>query len=167
MSIPSSSDDVATRHGNLAALQQLLDLDPLLTGERAVMRPRELALTELVEAQRQPLREPAVVDEDDRRAMRLDELEQRRVDRRPDRTARDLDAGCHLDTVRKHRHRQRRRALQLAHVLDRDDHLEIELLARAGVDERDLASGAGDEATDLRQRPLRRGQADALHRFVC
>ena len=42
-------------------------------------------LGELVDAEREPLGEPPVVDEDDRRAVRADELEQRRVDRGPDR----------------------------------------------------------------------------------
>ena len=57
-----------------AALQQLLDLDPLLTRERAVVRARNLFFSgQLVEAQREPLGEAAVVDEDDRRAVLLDE----------------------------------------------------------------------------------------------
>ena len=152
--------------GDLAPLQQLLDLDPLLPRERAVMRAREAALGELVEPEREPLGEPAVVDEDDRRAMRQDELEQRRVDRRPDRAARHLDAGRHLDAVGEHGHGQRRGALELPHVVDGDDDLEVQLLPGAGVDERDLAPGAGDEAPDLRQRPLRRRQPDPLDRLV-
>ena len=61
-----------------ARLQVLLDLRPLLARERAVVRARDLLLRELVEPQREPLGEPAVVDEDDRRAVRADELEQRR-----------------------------------------------------------------------------------------
>ncbi len=37
MSIPSSRDDVATRHGSWPGLQQLLDDRALLVGERAVV----------------------------------------------------------------------------------------------------------------------------------
>ena len=55
------------------------------------------------------------------------------------------------------------RRAELAQVLDRHDDLEIELLARARVDELDRAV-AGDEAADLLERPLRRGEADPLHR---
>ena len=76
MSMPSSSEEVATRHGDLAALQQLLDLDALLARERAVVGPGDLALGELVEPEGEALGEATVVDEDDRRAVRLDELEQ-------------------------------------------------------------------------------------------
>ena len=68
-----------------ARLQVLLDLRPLLARERTVVRARNLLLRELVEPQREPLGETAVVDEDDRRAVRTDELDQRRVDRGPDR----------------------------------------------------------------------------------
>ena len=49
----------------------------------------------------------------------------------------------------------------LAHVLERDDDLEVELLARAGVDQLDRPP-ARDEPADLLHRPLRRGEADAL-----
>ncbi len=113
MSMPSSRDEVATRHGNLARLEQLLDDEPLLARERAVMGARELLAGELVDPEREPLGEAPVVDEDDRRAVRADELEDRGVDRRPDRAARPFDADAHLDAVRERRHREirgRRRA---------------------------------------------------------
>ncbi len=70
---------------DLPALQQLLDLEPLLAGKGAVVSPRDLFLGQFVESQRQPLGQPAVVDEDDGRAVSLDELEEARIDRRPDR----------------------------------------------------------------------------------
>ena len=57
-----------------AGLQVLLDEHALLAREAAVVRAGDLALGELVQAQREPLGEAAVVDEDDRRAVRLDEL---------------------------------------------------------------------------------------------
>ena len=78
--------------GDPAALQQLLDLDALLARERAVVGAREVAAGELVQPQREPLGEAAVVDEDDRRAVRLDEAKDLGVDRGPDRLARSLDA---------------------------------------------------------------------------
>ena len=96
-----------------ARLQILLDDHPLLARERAVVRAGDLFLGQLVQPQGEPLGEPAVVDEDDRRAVRPDELEQRRVDRRPDRARVRLVAGGHLDAVRHDRLREiarRRRA---------------------------------------------------------
>ena len=147
---------------DLAGLQQLLDDEPLLARERAVVRAGELLAGELVDAKREPLGEAPVVDEDDRRAVRPHELEDRRIDRGPDRAARPLDADAHLDAVRERRDGERGRRRQLAHVLDRDDDLEVELLADARVDELDLAARAGDEPADLLHRPLRRREPDAL-----
>jgi hypothetical protein len=126
-----------------------------------VVGPRDLALGQLVQPCREPLGETAVVDEHDRRAVLLDELEQRGVDRRPDRAGGRLVTGGHLDAVRHDRLHERGGRPELAHVLERDDHLEVELLARAGVDELDRAP-AGDEAADLLQRALGGRQADTL-----
>ena len=153
-----------------ARLQVLLDQQPLLARQRAVVRARDLALPvvprlglgELVDPQRQSLGQPAVVDEDDRRAVRTHELEQRRVDRRPDRALVRLVAGVHLHAVLHHRLRQLAAGVELAQVLDRDDDLEVELLALTRVHEGDLPARARDEAADLRERALRRGEADAL-----
>ena len=141
---------------DLPRLQELLDDESLLTRERPVVRAGDLLLRELVQPQRQPLGEPAVVDEDDRRAVLPDELEDRGIDRGPDRAARLLDAGAHLHAVGERRHRELSGRAELAHVLDGDDHLEVELLAHARVDELDLALGAGDEAADLGERALGR-----------
>ena len=148
-----------------AGLQVLLDEHALLARERAVVRARDLALGELVEPQREPLGEAAVVDEHDRRAVRLDEAQHLGVDRRPDRLRAELGAGVHLLAVGGNRVRERRGRAELAHVLDRDDDLEVELLARAGVDELDRPA-ARDEAPDLLERPLRRREPDALERRV-
>ena len=165
MSMPSSSDDVATRHGISPGLQQLLDDDPLLARERAVVRARELLLRELVDAEREPLREPAVVDEDDRRAVLPDELEDRRVDRGPDRPARLLHADAHLHAVGERRHGELRRSTRARACPRRGTTTcEVELLPDPCVDELDLASGAGDEPADLLERPLRRRETDALER---
>ena len=103
--------------GDLATLEELLDLDALFTRQRAVVGAGDLALRELVQPQGKPLGQPAVVDEDDRRAVALDELQELGVDRRPDRVA----------------------LPRLAHVLDRDDDAQVELLRPPGVDELDLA----------------------------
>jgi hypothetical protein len=65
-------------------LQQLLHLHTLLARERAVVGAGQLLFGELVQAERETLGEPAVVDEDDRRAVLADELEDRGVDRGPD-----------------------------------------------------------------------------------
>ena len=53
----------------LAGLQLVLDDQPLLARQRAVVRAGDLLLGELVQPQREPLRPAAVVDEHDRRAV--------------------------------------------------------------------------------------------------
>ena len=68
-----------------AGLQILFDEDALLARERAVMRARDLVVRQLVQSEREPLGEAAVVDEHDRRAVLADEPQDLRVDRRPDR----------------------------------------------------------------------------------
>ena len=85
MSIPSSRLRRGDEARDPPRLEVLLDLHALLARERAVMRARKLFLGELVEPRARAARRAAVVDEDDRRAVLRDELEQRRVDRGPDR----------------------------------------------------------------------------------
>ena len=70
---------------NPPRLQILLDDHPLLARQRAVVGARDFLLGELVQPDREPLGQPPVVDEDDRRAVLLHEREDRRVDRGPDR----------------------------------------------------------------------------------
>jgi hypothetical protein len=77
MSMPSSSDE---EH-------------PLFPGERAVVRPDQLLTGQLVELQRQAFGEATRVDEHDRRAMGADQLEDARMNRRPDGAAL-FRAGC-------------------------------------------------------------------------
>ncbi len=146
-------------------LEILLDEHPLLARERAVMRARELAFGELVEPERKPLGEPAIVDEHDRRAVLLDEAQDLGIDRRPDRLDAPLRAGVHLLSVRRRGVREQAGRSQLAQVLDRDHDLEVELLARPRVDELDRTS-ARHETADLLERPLRRREAEPLHRGV-
>ncbi len=150
---------------DLPRLEQLLDEEALLARERAVVRARDLLLRELVQPQGEALGEPAVVDEDDRRAVLPDELEDRRdrsTARSTGSTAPRPDPIC--DAVGKRRHREVRGRAELAHVLERNDDLEVELLPRAGVDELDVTARARDEAADLGQRTLSRREADALER---
>ena len=145
---------------DLPRLQQLLDLDALLARERAVVGAGDLFLGELVQPQREPLGEAAVVDEDDRRAVLAHEREQLGVDRRPDRA--DARPRCSTPSTLPSAVGR----VVVARVppgsrmsSTRDDDLEVELLARARVDELDRAV-AGDEAADLLERPLRRREAD-------
>ena len=87
MSMPSSSEEVATSARSCAGLERVLDLDALLARERAVVRAHERLARQLVERAGEPLGQAAAVDEDQRRAVRADQLEQARVDRGPDRGA--------------------------------------------------------------------------------
>ena len=191
----------------LPGLQQLLDHLPLLVGERAVVGPgylrrsapphrparrrgrrarwpgapaRAPRRSELVEALGEALGAAAVVDEDDRRGVLADQLQQLRVDRRPDRPV--LIAGSRSASIgpgsilsgelsKAAQRRCPRRWLPggceapgIGHVLDRDHDLEVELLALAGV--RDLARPAGSdqELRDPLQRPLCGREPDPLER---
>ncbi len=145
--------------------QILLDDHPLLAGQRAVVRARNVLFGELVQPHGEPLGQAPVVDEDDRGAVLLHEREDRRVDRGPDRAGIRLVTGVHLDPVLHHGLGELVRRPELAQVLDRHDHLEIEILARPRIDELDRAT-AGDEAADLLQWALRRREADPLRRPV-
>src|SRR5215216_4163553 len=143
MSIPSSSEEVATRQG----------IWPRFRG-CAGFAGAAADRSELVEPERQSLGETAIVDEDDRGAVLLDELDDLGVDGRPDRLRRGLAAGPEdVGDLRVHP--------RLAHILERHYHLEVELLRPAGVNELDRPS-AGDELPDLLQRPLGRRQPDPL-----
>ncbi len=160
MSMPSSSDEVATRHGRVARLERLLDLAARLAGERPVVGAGNRLVGELVQPQGEPFREPPAVHEDQRRAVRAHELEQLGIDRGPDRAGSAIGSALHGFE----RGRRPVRALPVAEVgqvLHRDAHLEIELLADAGVDDGDVPVAA-DEAGDLLERALRRRQRDAL-----
>ena len=90
MSIPSSRDDVATRHGSSPAFS-ISSTTSRSSRARDPWWARAISCSaQLIQPQRQPLGRAAVVDEQDRRAVRLNELEQLGVDRRPDRATRRL-----------------------------------------------------------------------------
>ncbi len=148
--------------GDPAGLQLLLDHDALLAGEAAVVRAGDLAAGELVQPQGEALGEAAVVDEDDRRAVCLDELQELGVHRRPDRRDPLLPSAVGDLALREDRVAERGSRSQLPEILDRHDDLEIELLAGPGVDERDRAA-AGDETPDLLERPLGGGEPEPLN----
>ena len=142
----------------LAGLQQLLDDEALLAGERAVVgagdvdgRALVALVGELVEPQREALRRAPVVDEDDRRAVLLDQLEQLRVDRGPDRAAGGLAAGQRVDVDGS----STRRRVGLDHRLDRHLDLQVERLAHARR-RRSSPSAAGRRGS---ARPPRAGSA--------
>ncbi len=125
MSIPSSSEAVATTLGNsprfrassVSRRSSWLRLPWCDSGDDPSRRIRvvqgRFRLGQLVEVAGEPLDDPAVVGEDDRRAVLRDQVEQPALDRRPDRP---FEAG-------------RRPA-------ERGDHAEVEILAPAGVDDR-------------------------------
>ena len=133
----------------LAGLEHLLHHEALLARQRPVVGAGDLlVIGHVVQPQGQPLGGTAVVDEHDRRAVLLDQLEQLRVDRGPDRAARRLRAAF-----------QRiehwcRRSVGLDHRFDRHVDLEVELLGDAGVHSPAAPRRADQEATDLLERPL-------------
>ena len=136
MSMPSSSEEVATRPRMRPGLQPVFDLDALRPRERAVVRANECLAGELVERRRQPLGDAAAVDEDQRGAVRLHELQEPGMDRGPDRRAhgplRGRTARDFLDLP------------DLRHVLDRHLDAQVEFLLLRRVDDRDgpIASAA-------------------------
>ena len=132
MSMPSSRLDVATSAGRRPALSSSSICEPLLAGDAAVVGADELLAGQLVEPLGEALGEPAAVGEDDRAAVAADELEDPRVDRRPD--ARPQVAGCVAGPPGCSS--SGRTSPMRGHVVDRDDDLELERLARAGVDDR-------------------------------
>ena len=71
-----------------ALLEGVLDLQALLPGERAVVGAHEVLLGELVQAGREALGEPSRVREHDGGSVRADQLQQRGMDRWPDRVSR-------------------------------------------------------------------------------
>ena len=114
---------------NLSGLQPILDLDALRPRQRAVMRADQHLAGELVQRRRQPLGDAPAVDEDQRRVVRAHQLEQPRMDRRPDRRARG-----------RWRRRPARDLLGLAHlrhVLDRHFDGQVEPFLLGRVDDRD------------------------------
>ena len=159
MSIPSSRLDVATRHGIRPAFRSSsIRTRCSRAGEpwwaRATSSSASSFSRTASRSARRRLLTKTIVERCCARARAAP------VDRGPDRAGGRLVAGGHLDAVGHDRLRQLAGRAQLAQVLDGDDDLEVELLARARVDELDRPV-AGDEAADLREgrcvaeRPIR------------
>ena len=151
---------------NLAGLEGVFDLEPLLAGDRAVVGAHQLLAREIVDAGREALGEAPRVDEDQRRVVLADQLEQGRSNRRPDRVAHlGVTGGRSFHQTRVHDF------AELPHVLDGHDNFQIEGLADAGVDDGDrpgppftsVVTGAAPEKPgDLVERTLRGRQPDPL-----
>jgi hypothetical protein len=157
-------------------LELLLDPLALAARQRAVVGAHQLLAGELVELLRHPLGQAAAVDEEQRGAMRAHELEDARIDRRPQ--ARALLRRARLAAQERATPGWRRtcgapgppRPLRLGpgragrgrvHVGDRDHDLEIQRRPGAGVDHRHRPVTA-EIARRLAQRPQRGRQADPL-----
>ena len=145
-------------------LERILDLQALLARDRPVMRPHEVLVRELVQPRRQPFGAPPVVDEHDRGAVRADQIEQHRVDGRPDRGVIGLIGELRVRCLD-------RPDAEIGHVVDGNDDLQGERLAAARVDHGDVTQTvrrfeAAEESRDLLQRTLRGGQPDPLGRVV-
>jgi len=102
---------------------------------------------DLVQPPAEPFGQAAGVGEDDRGAVRLDQIGDPLLHMRPDR-----GRALRLLGVRP-------AAAQLAEVLDRDDHRQVEPLLGGGLNDRHLALRA-EEARYLVHRAHRRGQPD-------
>ena len=156
----------------LAPLQLVLDDDPLLAGQRAVVGLHQLAAT--------PASTPSVSASSLRRAARRSArrraLQKMIVERWASTCCEDAGvdatARCSCGPGRPPAGPLRgscEHLAEVAHVLDGDDDLDLERLADAGVDDRDRAGPArrlepAEEAGDLLQRALRGRQPDALRR---
>ncbi len=175
----------------LSGLQQILDLDALRARDRAVVRADERFAGQLVQRAGEPFGQSAAVHEDERRAMRENQLQQSRMDGGPDRrpaiAERRRTAG---DVIRRR---------QLRHVLDRHLDCQLQRLLLAGIDDGDRAVtdgalggelvldfgvrlrnapldgapslprggfGTTEKPRDFVERPLRRGQTDPLRRTL-
>ena len=113
----------------------------------------DAVVLQLVEPRGEPFGQPPRVREHDGGAVRLDEVEHAFLDVRPDRGA-AFAAGRRAGVVTVG-------LAELRHVLDRDDHGEVPLLAVLRLDDRDLAA-TGEERRHLVDRAHGGGQTDAL-----
>ena len=129
---------------------------------------------ELVQAGRDALGETPRVHEDERAAVCHDLVEQARVDVGPDARDRLRAAVAGFESVGAVRAaRGRGIAGELGEVFDRHDHLDVELLARSRVDDRDRSgleatvdfARATEESRDLVEWPLGRRETDPLGRL--
>src|SRR5207342_204245 len=153
-----------------AELELILDLEPLLARDRAVVRASELLAGELVETGREALGQAARVDEHDRRTVRPDQLEYLGMDRRPDRRLWRRRPRRRGSEHQGHPLRRLGDVREVRHVLHRHDDLDLHGLAEPGVHDRHGTRAArglsAQEPRDLLEWTLGRGQADPLWRLV-
>ena len=159
--------------GDLARLQQLLDDEPLLARERAVVGAGDLDGRRRSPDPPRPRRDSSFASSFSRSAIRSAErrlLTNRIVERccwisaaARDRSPARSSGASPRCRRRAGRGRARVVGVRLDHRLDRHVDLQVERLAHAGVDDAASAPRADHEAADLLQRVLRRREADALH----
>ena len=136
------------------------DLDALRACERAVMRSYEGLARMLVECASEAFGNAPAVDEDERRAVRPNELEEPRVNRRPDGWPRVADRRRSAGDVVRRR--------QPCHVFDRYLDRQAERLSCAGIHDGHgpiaNRSGCAELGVNLfrigRRRPFRTPTAD-------
>ena len=149
MSMPISSEAVATIAFSSPALQPLLGRQADLARQAAVMAGDGVLAQQFAQVVRHALGQPPRVDEDQRAAMRGDQLGQPRVDLGPlfvRADGRQL-AGRHFDAP------GRARATW-----------PVSMMRQSGVPSASIAIGADQKAGDLVDRPLRGRQSDAHRR---
>ncbi len=147
MSIPSSSEEVATSAGRRPALSASSISRRCVARDRPVVGAGDLLPRQLVEGGGEALGQAAGVHEEDRGAVRADELEEARVDRGPDRAA-PQDARLPVgDLVRRRLHG----LPEPGHVLDRHLDPQVEGLLRAR--RRRSSPGAASRSAGPRRRP--------------
>ena len=134
----------------LAALETLLGVEPLLLGETAMMRGEEMLADALGKLPRHPLGHAAGVDEDQRGAVRLDQLGQAPKYLLP-------DFGRHHGFERRIGNFDGEVACPA--VADVDDRA-LAVCGRVGGLSRAILSGPDQEARHRFHRLLRRGEAD-------
>ena len=167
---PSSSEEVATIAGQLARSSAALRSRARCSrATEPWCASASSSPAGLVERRGQPLGEAAAVDEDHRRAVRADQLDQARVDRRARSIARRGAArapgpsGISASS-----------SPSSGHVLDGHFDRQLERACARRVDDRRPGAAsqlpprrrldAAEQARDLVERPLRRREADALQR---
>ena len=159
--------EVATMAGSSPRLRRSSMSRRRLARDRAVVGERDLLAGELVQRGGEALGEAAAVDEDHRRAVRADELDEARVDRRPDGAAASARGrGVARAAISS--------SGSPSAAMSLDGHLDPQLPAPSslpastmvdrGAAARRSPIAAAEEARDLVERALRRREADALER---
>ena len=166
MSIPSSSDEVATRHGILPAFRSSSIEDRCSRARlpwwaRAISRSASSFSRSASRSASRRLLTKTIVE----RCASTSASSSGYIDGQIEATACSAAAVADLAVARAPDGRAPSDRAELAQVLDRDDDLEVELLAGARVDELDRPA-TGDEPADLLERPLGRREPDPLQRLV-